>query len=628
MKILYFHQYFATPKGATGTRSYEMARRMVARGHEVTMVCGSVAVGSTGLEGEFCKGRREGNVDGIHVVEFDLPYGNRDRLLKRTLTFLRYVARSIGVTLFGKYDLVFATSTPLTAAIPGIVARLVRRKIFVFEVRDLWPELPKAMGVIRNPLVLGLMSLLERLAYLHADGLVGLSPGISRGLARFGKPPGRICTVPNGCDLADFGGRETGERWRPSGIPRDRLLAVFSGAMGIANRVEAALDVAATLKARGRSDISILLIGDGRQRDSIAARVSREGLDNVTVHPPVPKLRLQSLLRDCDVGLQMLANVPAFYYGTSPNKFFDYLASGLPIIVNYPGWLADLVTANGCGLAVPPEDPEAFADALVRLADDRMATRDMGRRARQLGERDFDRDRLADALIDFVETTAESVFAKRRGRSARSMVKRTLDVGVAAFALVTLSPLLLLVGLLVRLRLGSPVLFTQVRPGLGGLPFRLIKFRSMTDARAPDGGPLPDSSRLTPFGRWLRSTSLDELPELWNVLRGDMSLVGPRPLLAQYLPLYSSRQSLRHAARPGITGWAQVNGRNALTWEKKFELDVWYVENWSLRLDALILWRTLRAVLLRQGISPEGEATMPAFTGTAKTVDRQIEETT
>ncbi len=167
----------------------------------------------------------------------------------------------------------------------------------------------------------------------------------------------------------------------------------------------------------------------------------------------------------------------------------------------------------------------------------------------------------------------------------------------------------------VRRKLGSPVFFTQVRPGLHGRPFKMVKFRTMTDERDPDGHLLSDAVRLTPFGRWLRATSLDELPELWNVLKGNMSLVGPRPLLMEYLPLYTPEQTRRHEVSPGITGWAQVNGRNSISWEDKFELDVWYVEHRSLWLDIKILWLTVRKVVMRDGISAAGEATMPRFTG-------------
>ncbi|WP_255433185.1 sugar transferase [Alcanivorax sp. 24] len=194
-------------------------------------------------------------------------------------------------------------------------------------------------------------------------------------------------------------------------------------------------------------------------------------------------------------------------------------------------------------------------------------------------------------------------------------VKRTFDFLASAAGLLVLSPVLLVLAIMVRSKLGSPILFTQERPGLDGKPFKMMKFRTMTDERDEEGDLLPDEARLTRFGAFLRSTSLDELPELINVIKGDMSLVGPRPLLMEYLPLYSERQYRRHEVRPGITGWAQINGRNALSWDEKFELDVWYVENRSLWLDIKILFLTVLKVVKRDGISHGGEATMPKFTG-------------
>jgi lipopolysaccharide/colanic/teichoic acid biosynthesis glycosyltransferase len=198
-------------------------------------------------------------------------------------------------------------------------------------------------------------------------------------------------------------------------------------------------------------------------------------------------------------------------------------------------------------------------------------------------------------------------------------MKRLLDLALAVPALVLLSPVMAAVALALRIRVGSPVLFTQARPGLGGRPFRLVKFRTMRDAVDAHGRPLPDDQRMTPLGRWLRSTSLDELPTLWNVVRGDMSLVGPRPLLMEYLPLYTPGQARRHEVRPGVTGWAQVNGRNAIGWDDKFALDVWYVDHRSLLLDLRILMRTVAKVWAREGINQQGEATMERFTGTGGT---------
>ena len=195
------------------------------------------------------------------------------------------------------------------------------------------------------------------------------------------------------------------------------------------------------------------------------------------------------------------------------------------------------------------------------------------------------------------------------------VLKRAFDVAVSVTLLMLLSPVLLVVALLTRVKLGSPVLFVQERPGKAGRPFRLRKFRTMTDERGSDGELLPDEQRLTSFGKFLRSTSLDEFPELWNVLVGDMSLVGPRPLLPEYLERYSAEQARRHEVRPGITGWAQVNGRNALSWDERLALDVWYVDNRTFLLDIKILWMTVSQVLRRSGVSAEGHATMPEFRG-------------
>ena len=402
MKALYFHQYFKTPHGAGGTRSYEMARRLILAGHEVTMVCGSGAHLDTGVNGAFVKGRREGIVAGIHVIELELPYSNRDSFLRRTGTFIRFALRSIWIALRRDYDVVFATTTPLTAGLPGIFARWARRKPFVFEVRDLWPELPKAMGVITNPLVLSAMSALEWVSYRSANRLIGLSPGIVDGIAARGVPRERIQLVPNGCDIEFL--QEDVEPWRPQGIAPDDLLAVFTGAHGIANGLDAVLDAASELKQRGRNDIKLLLIGDGIQKLALQQRAAEEGLHNIVFHEPVPKHHLRGLLASADLGMQILVNVPAFYYGTSPNKFFDYIATGLPVLNNYPGWLAELIAANDCGFAVPPEDPAAFADALEEAAGHRERLKLMGENALALAKKEFDRDLLGKRFVEWLES--------------------------------------------------------------------------------------------------------------------------------------------------------------------------------------------------------------------------------
>lgn len=400
MHILYFHQHFSTPKGSTGIRSYEMARRLIHHGHKVTMVCGSYGGGETGLTNSFIKGKREGEVDGIRIIEFNLAYSNKDALLKRSILFLKFAIKSVGLALTEKYDVVFATTTPLTAGIPGIFARWFRRKPFVFEVRDLWPELPKQMGVIKNPIVLVMLSFLEWASYRSAHRCIGLSPGIVEGIKLRGVKHEKICLVPNGCDLNIFGKEST--PWRPESIHEDDLMAVFTGTHGMANGLDAVLDAAKELKARGNDRVKIALVGQGKLKPNLQARADEEQLDNVIFHEPVNKDKLSGLMRSADIGLQVLANVPAFYYGTSPNKFFDYIASGLPVLNNYPGWLAGMIQDNQCGFSIQPESPKAFADALESALHNKVQLIDMGINSRALAEKEFDRKKLADKWVSWV----------------------------------------------------------------------------------------------------------------------------------------------------------------------------------------------------------------------------------
>ncbi|KTC81427.1 glycosyltransferase family 4 protein [Legionella brunensis] len=401
MKVLYFHQHFSTPKGTTGIRSYEMSRQLIERGHQVTIVCGSYGEANTGLIDSFRNGQRRGIVDGIEIIEFDLAYSNSDRFAVRAHTFIKFALKSLKLVFTEQYDLIFATSTPLTVSIPGIFARWFRRKPFVFEVRDLWPELPKAMGVIQNPVILSAMSVLEWLSYHSAHRLIGLSPGIVNGILKRGIVQGKVKLIPNGCDIQIFSAPTL--PWRPEAIGEKDFFAVFAGTHGIANGLDAVLDAAVELKHRGRKDIKLLLIGQGKLKTSLQQRVFRENLDNVIFHDPVDKEKLAGLMETANLGLQILADVPAFYYGTSPNKFFDYIASGLPVLNNYPGWVADLITQKDCGFVIPPNTAVAFADVLEYAADNRMVLREKGERARLLAETDFDRLVLANNFVDWLE---------------------------------------------------------------------------------------------------------------------------------------------------------------------------------------------------------------------------------
>lgn len=401
MKVLYLHQYFTLPTQAGGTRSYEMARRLIERGHQVTMVCGLEGNAKIDLPATSKKNIFRGVVDGIDVIQISVPYNNSMGLIARTRSFCSFAWQSVKIAMKEDFDVLFATSTPLTAGIPGIVMKMFRRKKkFIFEVRDLWPELPKALGM-KNPFFIGGMSILEWLSYHKANACIGLSPGICEGIKRRSQNNKPIAMVPNGCDLEIF---------KPSlrapleleGIGSNDKVAIFTGAHGIANGLDAVLDMAKVVKEKGRKDIKIAFIGKGKMKEHLQERVKIEAIDNCLFFDPIPKLQLSKIVASATVGLMVLKNVPAFYYGTSPNKFFDYIASGLPIINNYPGWLAGMIEENKCGVVVEPDNPQAFADALINMIDS-APLEEYSKNARKLAETSFDRNKLGDQFVDFFE---------------------------------------------------------------------------------------------------------------------------------------------------------------------------------------------------------------------------------
>lgn len=401
MKIIYFAEHFCTPKIGGAVRPYQMAKRLVKAGHQVTMVCGGdrslLDLSQTKKKNVF-----RGTIEGINVIQIALPYSNSDSIAKRSVTFLKFAIKSIGVAMKEDYDLLFATSTPLTDGLPGIFAKWFRRKKFVFEVRDLWPELPKALGM-KNPLLLLGMSVLEKRSYHAADACIGLSPGIVEGIRRRSQKGKPIAMIPNGCDLDIFSPSDSKKNVIP-GIEQADMVAVFTGAHGIANGLDAVLDMAAELKRRHEDHIKIVFIGEGKTKNHLIERADQEGLDNCLFLDKMPKKELNEVMNRADVGLMVLANVPAFYYGTSPNKFFDYIASGLPVINNYPGWLADMINQNKCGIAVRPDDPVAFADAMIELANSPELRQEYGRNGRALAEHVFSRDLLGEQFVAFLES--------------------------------------------------------------------------------------------------------------------------------------------------------------------------------------------------------------------------------
>jgi glycosyltransferase involved in cell wall biosynthesis len=420
MHILYFHQHFSTPSGSTGVRSYQMATLLVQRGHTVSMVCGSYDMADTGLSGAFKMGRRTGVVDGIKVIEFDLPYSNKDGFIRRLSTFVAFAYRSMKLLFHTSPDLIVASSTPITVGIPALVGFFLRRTPIVFELRDIWLGTPSnarsselrlssGMRFVQSWLVIHVMRAIENLCARRAIAVIALSSGIVDELVRRGIPLNKIALIPNGSDLDLFPVRG-GQSDRFPALSLDRvqvepLVAVYAGTHGHTNNLTYVLEAAQILKERD-ARVRFVLIGDGANKAALMEMAVERKLDNVVFHDPVRKDQLANSLLSADVGLQILANVPSFHYCTSPNKFFDYLAAGLPIIVNYPGWVADLIDEQQLGYEVSAHDPMTLATILENAANDSSQLKQMALRSRQIAETRFDRRIMASEFVRCVELAA------------------------------------------------------------------------------------------------------------------------------------------------------------------------------------------------------------------------------
>ncbi|MCP4547813.1 MAG: glycosyltransferase [bacterium] len=614
MKIAVIHQYYLMPGFPGGSRFNEMARYWSEAGHEVTVIAGTVDYNSGKVPRRYRRRwiteERDGNV---RVLRCYVPGTYGRSYLGRMLAFFAFTfSAATAVFRLRRPDVVTATSPPLIAAIPGWLAAKVRwRRIpWIFEIRDLWPESAVTTGVLKETApITRLLYALERWACKRARHIIVLTPAftddlIERKLARREE----ISLIPNGADPRLFqpGPRDNDTR-RQFGWG-DRFVFMYAGAHGRANALGQL--VAAAELLRDREDILIACVGDGPERLKHEAAAGAKGLRNIIFHGPQPKESMPSIVQAADVGMAVLQDNPTFRT-IYPNKVFDYMACERPTLLAIDGVARELVCNQAqAGVFTPSEDPESLAATMVEMADDAGHCRELGRRGRIWVSANATRDAMAERYL-----TLMSKLNRETGLKRGLFAKRLFDICAATLALIVLSPLMLIITLLVRRKLGAPAVFTQERPGLHGKIFTLYKYRTMTNQVDGDGAPLPDEMRMTPFGNFLRRFSLDELPQFWNVLRGDLSLVGPRPFLVEYLELYSKEQNGRHDVKPGITGWAQINGRNAITWDEKFKFDLWYVANRSFGLDLKILWRTARLVSKRRGISYAGQVSMPRFEG-------------
>jgi glycosyltransferase involved in cell wall biosynthesis len=398
MRVVYIHQYFRTRNMAGGTRSYEQARRLVALGHEVAVVSTTMAPSGSPLSW------RTTVEDGIQVHWLCLPYSNRMSFRRRILAFLWFAAgASVKATRLGG-DVVFATSTPLTVAIPGMIAARLRRARFVFEVRDLWPEVPVDLGVLRNPILVRLAYALARAAYRNADQVVALSPGMAAGVAVQGCPTARITTVPNAADLDLFASaREDGARFRAGQCwLGDRPLVVYLGTFGRVNGLAYLVRLAAALRPVD-PEVRFLLVGDGAEREALRGLADRLGVLDTTLflRPPVPKATVPAILGAATVATSVVLPVPSLV-ANSANKFFDALAAGCPVALNYGGWQAELLRETGAGVQLHPTDVRAAAGVLRERLEDRGWLDRAGRAARRLAVERFSRDALFDRLLTAV----------------------------------------------------------------------------------------------------------------------------------------------------------------------------------------------------------------------------------
>jgi len=405
MNIVYIHQHFSTTRGTTGTRSYDFARLLAERGHRVTVVTGVYGPGDVRLRpGEGRVARRR--IDGFDVRVVNVRYDNRQSFWRRIAAFLAFMAvATVEVLRIRDADVVFATSTPLTVGIPATVARYVRRVPFVFEVRDIWPDTAVEIGALTHPGLIAAAKILERVCYHAASRVVAISRRMAWHLRhRLARGAGKVRVIPLGTDVALFDRTEAPSGWRASHRLEGKFVAVFAGAHGRLNGLRWVLQAAERLK--DESSIRFVLIGEGALKPELQSQARREGLENVLFLDPVPKVRLAGVLKACDLGLMTLENLPVFDTAC-PNKFMDYLAAGLPVLVNFDGEAGWISEREGCGVVVPPDDPEAMAAAIRALASAPDRAAEMGRRARRLAAERFDRRRLVADL--------EAVFREAAG---------------------------------------------------------------------------------------------------------------------------------------------------------------------------------------------------------------------
>ena len=533
--------------------------------------------------------------DGIDILRVPLYPSHDASGARRVVNYLSFaLSASVAALLIRRPTVAYVYHPPATVGIIAQVLKYVRGVPFIYDVQDLWPDTLAATGMMGRLSVLAVVGRYMKSVYRSAARVVVLSPGFRRKLAERGVAEGKLDVIPNWTYELEQA---------TTAVPRsehDEFTVVYAGNVGSAQALDVVVGAALELE---NCAVRFVIVGDGLQLEALKQAVVDAEVDNIDFVSRRPATEMGDLLDSADALLVHLRDDPLFEI-TIPSKTQAYLRAGRPILMGVRGDAADLVEEAGAGIAFDPESAIALAEAVKRIRDLPPDARDrMGASGREYYEQQL---ALNVGVDRFSAVLAEASLHRPR----YLFVKRVLDVFGASIGLIAAAVPMAVVALAIKASIGGPVLFTQERPGRDGRVFRMIKFRTMTDATDFENNPLPDRDRLTSLGRILRSTSVDELPELWNVLKGDMSLVGPRPLLMRYTPFFNERERLRLRVRPGVTGWAQVNGRNTVSWDDRLEQDVWYVENQSIRLDARIILRTVKRVLRSEGVVVDPESIM------------------
>lgn len=612
MRILFLTQYYAPePAG----KLVDVMRELQQRGHEVQVLtsypCYPAGKVYTGYK-QALFGRRE-TLDGIPLVRVpQLPDHSRSAF-RRIAYYCSFAFSAIFLGLFRlkRPDAILVYQSALPTGLAAWTLSRLWRRPYVVDLADLWPESVAASGILTNRWILGTIRRLAKFVYDGAAVVNVITEGYRDNLQAMGVDPAKINLVRWWSAETSFDNALPSEQYATDEGFVGKFNLLYAGTIGPCQQLETVLDAAEQLQ--DLPDVQFTIAGDGVEREDLIKRTAAMKLTNVRF---IGRRDRDEITKMCQLSELLLVHLKRDPMSelSIPSKTIDYLATGRPLLMAVVGEASRIVQEHGCGITVEPSNATQLAEAVRSYHGLSPAERShYAKAARQTHQQLFSRDQQ----IDKVEASlAASIQTPRSNSWYQQHGKRWLDVAASGLAMLLMSPLLLAVAVAVRLGLGSPVLFSQERPGQNGRLFRMYKFRTMRDACDSQGQPLADERRLTRLGSWLRKTSLDELPGLWNILRGDMSLVGPRPLLPAYLDRYTDSQARRHEVRPGLTGLAQVRGRNSLAWEEKFELDVQYVENVSLSHDLKILLATVAKVVTQADVSADGHATMPEFMGT------------